>query len=81
MQITRTSIISGITRTMNIDVTQDQIDRWNNREGYIQNIMPNISASEREFILSGISEEEWDSIFFDNSEEMYGSQDIEEPAF
>jgi len=81
MQITRTSVISGITRTMDINVTQNQIDRWNNREGYIQNIMPNISASEREFILSGITSEEWDSIFFENREEMYGSQDVEEPAF
>jgi hypothetical protein len=62
MLIERKSPVSGKTTTMEIDVTPDQLYRW--RYGQlIQNAMPNLSADEREFILTGITPEEWDSVF------------------
>ena len=66
MKITRTSRYSGRTRTWEIDVTQDQLDLW--IDGMlIQDAMPNLSRSEREFVKTGITDEEWDTI--DESEE------------
>lgn len=62
MQITRTSQISGIERTMEINVTQEELDNWK-RGMLIQRAMPNISSSDREFILTGITQEEWDEMF------------------
>ena len=62
MLITRTSILSGKTRTMWIDVNQSQIDKWV-AGMLIQNAMPNVSVDEREFIKTGITPEEWDSTF------------------
>lgn len=62
MIITRTSPVSGKTTTMEIDVTQSQLDSWESGE-LIQNAMSNLSPDEREFILTGITPEEWDSIF------------------
>ena len=62
MEITRTSPFSGIVNTREIPVTQEQLDRWNAGE-LIQHAMPNISADDREFILTGITPEEWSAIF------------------
>ena len=62
MKITRKSPFSGNINTMEIDVTQAQIDAWQNGE-LIQNAMPKLSADEREFIMTGITPVEWDSTF------------------
>lgn len=62
MEITRTSPVSGITRTMSLPVTQEQLNRVQ-AGGYVQNIFPNLSADEREFILTGITPDEWDELF------------------
>ena len=62
MKITRTSPFTGETHTLDIDVTQSQIDAWYGGE-LIQNAMPNLSADEREFIKSGIPAHEWDNLF------------------
>lgn len=62
MLITRTSMVTGIERTVDLPVTQEQIDRWQNGE-LIQNAMPDLSADQREFILTGVTSEEWNSAF------------------
>ena len=62
MKITRTSPFSGKVNTMEIDVTQEQIDAWKNGT-LIQDAMPNLTADEREFIKTGITKEEWDELF------------------
>ena len=60
MQITRVSIISGIERTRELDITQTEYDAW--WDGMlIQNAMPNLTHDEREFVVSGITPEEWDA--------------------
>lgn len=59
MIIERTSELSGVTRTMEIDVCPQQIKEW--EEGsLIQDVMPNLTPDEREFIMTGITSEEWD---------------------
>ena len=62
MKIIRTSPFSGNTNVMDIDVTEEQIALWESGV-LIQNAMPNLSADEREFIMTGITPEEWDSAF------------------
>jgi len=62
MQITRTSMISGNTHTMDINVTHKQIDAWESGV-LIQNAMPHLNADEREFIKTGITPTEWDETF------------------
>jgi hypothetical protein len=59
MKITRTSPFTGITRTLDLPVTYEQMVRFQNGKGYIQDIFSNLSAGEREYILTGISDEEW----------------------
>jgi hypothetical protein len=58
MIITRKSPFSGKINKMDINVTAGQIVRWEMGE-LIQNAMPNLTPSEREFIKTGITDEEW----------------------
>lgn len=62
MQITRRSPFSGKVNTLDINVTQEQLDRWEAGE-LIQNAMPNVSPEHREFIMTGISPTEWEDTF------------------
>ena len=61
MQITRKSFMTGITRTVDLDVTQQQLDNYENGV-LLQDAFPNLSPSEREFIKSGITDGEWESL-------------------
>jgi hypothetical protein len=66
MEITRTSQFSGKIHTLDLDVTQEQMQRFENRIAngeYVQTIFPQLSAEFREFILTGITPQEWDEIF------------------
>jgi hypothetical protein len=60
MQITRTSIFTGIKRTLEIDVTEEQIQAWRSGSDLIQTIMPHLTPDEREFLMTGTTSEEWD---------------------
>ena len=62
MLITRTSTLSGHTSSMDIDVTLEQMASWEQGE-LVQNAMPNLSADEREFIMTGITPTEWNEMF------------------
>lgn len=62
MQFIRKSMLSGVTRSRDIDVTEEEYDRW--RSGMlIQKAMPHLSDVDREFIMTGVTEEEWNAEF------------------
>ena len=62
MKIQRTSAHSGISRTLDLDVTLEEYASWRGGE-LIQNAMPRLNADEREFIKTGLTAEEWEQIF------------------
>ena len=62
MLITKKSMFSGEWNTMDIPVTQSQIDDWESGT-LIQDAMPNISADNREFLKTGVTPEEWTDTF------------------
>lgn len=51
---------------MDLDITQDQLDRiensFNTKE-LIQNIVPNLTPAQREFLMTGITEQEWNQLY------------------
>ncbi len=62
LDITRRSIVSGVKNTMKLDVTMHEYLLW--REGMlIQEAMPQLSAEEREFLMTGITPAEWNEAF------------------
>ena len=68
MIIARVSQLSGIPRFMDLPITEDQIEAYQNGV-LLQNAFPQLSPSEREFFKSGITDEEWQSAFSFNEEE------------
>lgn len=68
MLITRTSQYSGQTHSMDIPVTEQQYLSWENGTA-IQNAMPDLPADQREFIMTGITPEEWIELFGSEGEE------------
>ena len=69
MRITRKSILTGIDHTIEIPVTIAQVVAWNSGM-HIQDAMPNLTAGQREFIMTGITEEEWDAEFGEEAETL-----------
>jgi hypothetical protein len=68
MQIIRKSPVSKQIRSMELDISEHQWTRYLQGDGLIQDIFPNLTADEREFIKSGITNEEW-KILFEPTEE------------
>ena len=64
MLVTRISIFSGITRTKDLPITKEQMIEWE-KGTPIQYAMPHLSADDREFLMTGITKEEWDEKLLD----------------
>ena len=62
MRVTRVSPLSHKVNQMYLVVTGEQIERWVAGE-LVQDVMPNLTPEEREFIMTGITPEEWDESF------------------
>ena len=62
MIIEKESPFSGNVNRMDIPVTLAQIEAWKGGE-LIQDAMPNLTADEREFLMTGITPEEWENTF------------------
>lgn len=67
MKITRTSPISGKIRTMDLDVTEEEILKYKRGDGLIQELLPNLKPEEREFIMTGITPDEYENLFGDEA--------------
>jgi hypothetical protein len=73
MLITKRSSLTGNSHSREINVTQAQLDSWASGM-FIQNAMPNLSTDDREFLMTGVTPEEWDK-YIKNDEE-YDINDI-----
>lgn len=63
MRIARKSPLTGKINVMELDVTEEQLERYSRREGLIQNVFPHLTPAEREFIKTGYTQEDWDTLF------------------
>lgn len=71
MLITKKCMLTFKENSLDIDITESQLFRVNNRHitgEYIQDIVPNLSASEREFLMTGILDETWNKHMLDPCE-------------
>jgi len=51
-------MFSGKVRTLDLDISQFGYDQWMSGK-LIQEALPNLSTDEREFLISGVTAEEW----------------------
>jgi hypothetical protein len=66
MKVTRTSIFTGNSSTMDLPVTVKQLDEWRGGK-LIQKAMPDLTPDQREFLMTGATPQEW--------KKMFGSED------
>lgn len=68
MNITRKSPFTGTIHTLDLPVTEAQLEAY--EQGMLlQDAFPNLSAGDREFIKTGITNDEWNSMFGMNDEQ------------
>lgn len=66
MLITRRSPLTGKETTMDLDVTQEQMDEFalpGSQRRLVQSVFPNLTPDQREFIKTGYTQEDWDAMF------------------
>lgn len=71
MKVTRQSRLTKRWHTLDIDVTPEQLQEIDNphRRTLIQHIVPHLTPAEREFLMTGITDAEWDTIKDDDDEQ------------
>ena len=57
MLITKTSLFTGKKNTMDLDVTSAQLAAWH-AGALIQDVFPGLTAEEREFLITGCTQDE-----------------------
>ena len=79
MLITRISLLTGAEHTREVPITDHQAEDLELKRGLIQEICPNLSAEDREFLMTGITQDEWEDAFggpleYHDNDEIAGLQ-------
>ena len=77
MKVTRTSLLTGNTRTIDLPITEGQYAAYLSGDVLIQDAFPQLDADAREFIKTGMTPEEWDRVFGDESLDNVPGADTE----
>ena len=64
----RTSVMTGTTRAKTFKVREKDLEAWANKEKLIQDAFPYLTADEREFVISGITPDEWELLAEENED-------------
>jgi hypothetical protein len=63
VNVTRVSIATGLPVQRELPVTQEQLDEFDSgSDRLVQHIFPDLSASDREFLMTGLTDDEWDEL-------------------
>lgn len=69
MKVTRISNFTGAVHTLDLNITQEQMDLYRSGE-LVQVAFPQLSIEDREFILTGTTPEEWKAVFGEDEDEL-----------
>lgn len=78
MIVNSVSIISGNATCMEIDITEEQYVNWIHTNEPVSRAFPKLNAEERDFLLTGVTPEEWDR---HHEDEYYTQKAIEEAEY
>jgi hypothetical protein len=62
MLVTKYNPLKKRCVTKDIDVTDEHLQAWQNGM-LIQEAMPHLSTSDREFLMTGLEDDDWDLMF------------------
>jgi hypothetical protein len=64
IQVTKQSIITKKMNTMELPITQEHLDMYETvGDILVQDAFPNLDIGQREFLISGITPQEWNETF------------------
>ena len=63
MLVRKVSVVTGTPSEMKIDVTPEELEAYAKGGILLQDAFPRLNADEREFIKTGITPEEWNTLF------------------
>ena len=70
IQVTKQSIITKKMNTMELPITQEHLDMYETvGDILVQDAFPNLDIGQREFLISGITPQEWNETFGDGEDE------------
>ena len=71
MNITKVSDLTGIGHTRNVPVDPFDYEEWKvgNDRRHVQDAFPHLSIDDREFLLTGITPEEWNEYIGEEPDE------------
>lgn len=69
MQVKRKSILTGEMNTRDIPLNPDDMMLYQLEMGTVDDLMPYLSDTDRTFIMTGITDEEWQDAFADVNED------------
>lgn len=73
--VTRQSVLTGKETTMTLCFNEQDYQDWVDGK-FIQDAMPYLTAAEREFLMTGITEAEWETAFAEPSEMDFGMEEV-----
>jgi hypothetical protein len=60
---TRTSVMTGKVHEMDIpNITESDVQKWKASRVKIQDYFPKLTPAQREFLITGTTQEEWDTL-------------------
>jgi len=70
IQVTRQSVLTRKINTMELPILQEHLDIYDTvGDILVQDAFPNLNAEQREFLLSGITPQEWKDTFGEDEDE------------
>ena len=63
MIVKRLSQLTGNVNEMDLPITPQQLILVENRNKPIQQVVPHLTAEQREFLMTGMTPEEWNAAF------------------
>ena len=63
MLVSKISTFSGKTNTLDLNISAEDLLRYELGQGHVQDIFPHLTPGEREFLITGVTPQEWDEMF------------------
>ena len=80
IQVTRQSVITRQMNTMELPISQEHLDIYDTvGDILVQDAFPNLDKEQREFLISGITPDEWNNTFGEDEDDDEGGGEYTHP--
>lgn len=63
VRVYKASVINGNINSMVLPTRQGELEYWEDSNALVQDVFPHFTAAQREFLISGLTPEEWNKLF------------------